>query len=107
MVGGENRLYATTWVGSSDEDSFSYVADRTLFLESVNGDKHELVAGSEGECPFCLSSFGWSPDGRYLGLDNIGGRETATIVVADTSTGELRTLLEEEDAAAWNPRWWR
>ena len=65
----------------------------------MNVEVRELAAATETACPFCLTSFGWSPDGSYLGLSKIGGEETATIAVMDTVTGELRTLVEEEGVA--------
>ena len=87
-----------------DKDMFAYVYDETLFLESVNGDLLEvpLPTPIEEACSSC-NSFGWSPDGSYIGLT---GRQT--LAVLDTATGEIRSLLQEEKKAlSVSPIWWR
>ena len=87
-----------------DKDMFAYVYDETLFLESVNGDVLEvpLLTSIEEACSSC-NSFGWSPDGSYIGLT---GRQT--LAVLDTATGEIRSLLQEEKKAlSVSPIWWR
>jgi Tol biopolymer transport system component len=112
IVSGQELLYATGWTANRAEDSFTYVANGVLYLDTVDGDVRELARAAGDDCPFCLrQSFGWSPDGRYLGLWNIGGGpgDSGTIAVLDVTTGDIQTLVQvqEEGVSIWNPQWWR
>ncbi len=87
-----------------DKDVFAYANNETLFLESVNGDVLEVPLSTpiEEACSSC-DSFGWSPDGRYIGLT-----DRQTFAVLDTTTGEVRSLLQEVgEAMSVSPKWWR
>lgn len=111
IVSGQESLYATGWTPNRDEDAFTYVVNRVLYLETVDGNVRELARAAGDDCPFCLgSSFGWSPDGRYLGLWNVGGPgDPNAIAVLDVTTGEIETVVQvqEEGVTIWNPQWWR
>ena len=88
-----------------DGEAFAYATQRAVYLESVTGEVRELASAEGGECKFgtewCLdASFGWSPDGRYIGvlLSTSYSEEGPwpTVAVLDTTTGEVRTLYQEE-----------
>ena len=106
---GEARRVATVQEGyyvfewAPNEDFFAYATGRTLYLESVNGEVRQLATAIEDACQYC-DSFGWSLDGRYIGLSDYW----RTIAVLDTTTGEIHTLVQEEgeDVFVW-PEWWR
>lgn len=101
-----------------EEDSFVYGTSEAIYSASVDGEVQRLVeAGPEG-CSWCgwQWTFGQSPDGRYYGLfdDSVydpeldvwgGGR----IGVLDLTTGEMLTLVEEEDEDILflDVQWWR
>jgi Tol biopolymer transport system component len=87
-----------------DEDSLVYRIGQTLYSQSVDGDVRELATIFGDECPFC-DSYGWSPDGRYIGLSDWW----QTIAVLDTMTGEVRILFQEEgeNAFIFPHGWWR
>ncbi len=109
VVSSNKALYFPEW--APNDDSFAYATGEAAYLESVNGAVRELATATAGECPFCLSAFGWSPDGRYIGLV----RETSysaslqpIIAVLDTTTGDVRTIFEQQgDLIFIWPQWWR
>ena len=100
-----DRPFDLVFNWAPNEDMFAYANSETLFLESVNGDVFEvLLPAPIGEaCSWC-DSFGWSPDGRYIGLTDYW----QTFAVLDTTTGEVRSLFQEERANLFvSPKWWR
>ncbi len=102
-------LYFAEW--APKEDSFAYATGDAVYLASADGEVRQLATATEADCLSCLSSFGWSPDGRYIGLV----RETSysaslqpIIAVLDTTTGEVRTIFERQgDLIFIWPQWWR
>lgn len=103
VASGEEVPTVFHW--APNEDSFAYAISEVLYLESVNGDIREVPLSTtfEEACPFC-ESFGWSPDGRYIGLTDWW----QTIAVLDTTSGEIRTLIQEEGENQFlSPKWWR
>lgn len=107
VVSGD--YFSARWMPA--EDAFAYGTGQAIYLVSVNGDARQVATASEGRCAFCLGeSFGFSPDGRYLGLSNFGGGsgDPAMITIVDIGTGETRVLVEErEGISIWNPQWWK
>ena len=113
VVGGLAGFYnAIPWESpwSPDEDSFIYRIGNTIYLESVDGEIRELATLPQDDPQFNLGSFGWSPDGRYFGLActgwSFGECQGRIIGVLDTTTGEIRTLVEQQEGV-WviRPQW--
>jgi hypothetical protein len=75
-----------------------------VYEQSVTGEVRELARAKGDECEFdtewCLEdSFGWSPDGRYIGVFQwtfYSEPVWPSVSVLDTTTGEVRTLYKEE-----------
>jgi hypothetical protein len=104
---GETRALAhdlphftyASWAPSSGELAFT--TTKGTYVMSADGEVREL-AGTAG-----LHVFDWSPDGRYLGFVEDGPPE-ARVAVLDTTTGDVRTLLEENGKDAYfQASWWR
>jgi len=99
VVSGE--FFFASW--SPTDDTLVYATKQGVYLVAPGGEATQLASANGTDCPFCLpASFGWSPDGRYLGVYDVGG----TLAVLDKATGATRTLLHEDGAAIWNPQWW-
>ncbi len=109
MLSSNKALYFPEW--APNEDSFAYATGEAVYLVSADGEVRQLATATEGDCVFCLSSFGWSPDGRYIGLfRETSYSESLQLIVAvlDTTTGEVRTIFEEQgDFVFIWPQWWR
>ena len=98
---GEPFLNVLGW--KPDSDSFAYASKQVAYLESVSGQVTELANVPGEECPFCLDSIGWSPDGRFIGLMDYW----RTIAVVDTLTGEVSFVVQEEIENVWvEAQWW-
>ena len=100
---GEGDAVRFGW--APNEDLFAYSSSGTLYLESVDGDVREVpLSTAIGDvCSFC-DSFGWSSDGRYIGLTDWWQK----IVVLDTDSGEVRAVVQEEGENQFiEPKWWR
>ena len=99
---GEPFLKVLRW--KPDQDSFAYATRQVAYLESVDGQVTELANVPGDECPFCLDSLEWSPDGRYVILTDFW----RTVAVLDTATGEVRKLVEEEteEVFIFPAFWW-
>jgi len=100
--------HETPW--AANEDSFVYGVGNTVYLQSVNGDIQELATLSDDSI-LRLGSFGWSPDGRYIGFACTGRPDNLcqgrSIFALDTQSGELLTVVKREDEIWLKPRWWR
>ena len=103
-VGKPALLSLFNW--NPKEDIFAYATKDTLYLESVGGSVRELPFAQPFDlaCEGC-ESFGWSSDGRYIGLMDWW----RTVGVIDTFTGEVRILVQEEgeDENIWTVEWWQ
>ena len=103
-------LWQSPW--SPDGDSFIYEIGNTVYLGSVTGERRELLTLAEDDPVSRMSSFGWSPDGRYVGIscaswgypDDLCKR--SSILVLDVEAGEIRTVVEGE-GVLFGPRWLR
>jgi len=89
-----------------DGERLAYTIGNGVFIVDTSGKPRKLpkTAG--------YRLFGWSPDGRYLGLTRgspfwINGKETRReIAVLELATGKVRTVFETK--AEWlAPTWWR
>ena len=103
QVARKDFFHFVEW--APDGEAFAYATQQAVYLESVTGEIRELASAEGGKCKFgtewCLdASFGWSPDGRYIGvlLSTSYSEEGPwpTVAVLDTITGEVRTLYQEE-----------
>ncbi len=110
----DERLRCAWWcfIWMPREDSFAYATGDTLYLQTVSGEVRTipLSTASGNECPLCKAdeaawdSFGWSSDGRYVGLFDWW----RTVGVIDTVTGEVRIVVKHPDENVYiEAQWWR
>jgi WD40-like Beta Propeller Repeat len=98
IVSVADHLAGPEW--SPDGRTVAYSTGKDISLASANGTTRRLrrTAG------YTLSYFGWSPDGRHLGLvrlGNVGNPKTGLwtgvpveIALLDIATGKVRTLMK-------------
>ncbi|MFQ5872891.1 MAG: hypothetical protein ACE5JL_03705 [Dehalococcoidia bacterium] len=94
----------TVYFWKPDEDTFAYALEDTLFVASVDGEVHNLpiTPPIKDVCMYC-EVFGWSPDGRYIGLMNYWN----TAGTLDTTTGEVRMMVREDREDIYVEAQWR
>ena len=86
-----------------NEDSFAYSTGKAIYLVPVDH-KVRKLANAAG-----YGLFGWSPDGRYVGLLKHGSMGGVIVVaVLDPTTGEVRTLVQgTRKGVVLVVAWWR
>ena len=94
----------TSW--SPNGQTLAYSAGTGVFVVRMDGTTRKLPRTTG------YRLFGWSPDGRYLGLVRqspfwTSGKSTRrAIAVLELATGKMRTVFETQ--AEWlAPTWWR
>ena len=89
-----------------DGASFAYTRGKAVHVVPIGG-KARRFPGTAG-----YELFGWSPDGRYVGLLrqnkfwNSGRSSVREIAVLDVASGNVRTVVKTK-ADFFEARWWR
>jgi len=88
IVSGLPDAYLSV-VWSPDGKSLAYSTGKAVHLVAVDGATRKLPQGAG------WAVTGWSPDGRYLGLQRTGPKGVA-LAVLDVTTGKVRVLLKQK-----------
>ena len=93
---------------------FAYATRTGLFVAPIDGRPRKLasIAVALRADPFLRDDisawFGWSPDGRYIGLDSgCGEKSPPSIQLVDVRTGRLRAFRPFAHASYACISWWR
>jgi hypothetical protein len=93
------------FVFAEADPNFEDGLDEAFFVMEPGGPPRELLRTEpgSGRCPWCEGGFGWSDDGRYYGLVELGG----VISVLDVETGRLTVLVDEPEDISVVAQWRR
>lgn len=93
------------FVYAQSDPNFEDGLDEAFFVMEPGRQPRELLRTEpgSGRCPWCEGGFGWSPDGRYYGLAELGG----VISVLEIETGELTVLVDEPEDITVTAQWLR
>ena len=87
--------------------TLAYATPEALFIRTRDGRTRKLATAPGGHWPGG-GWLGWSPDGRYIGLSNIGTGahwKLLPLATVDVRTGRLR-VIRTPPRSGW-ATWWR